>query len=253
MKKPDHMSELRDRVGDVVFTHLSNDTIGPGSRHHRITHDVTEVFAEELRVIARQQCDQANAREAAGARLRQDIATVLNHRRHSHSTPGQWDKDGRPCVECAARERLTAHVNGQPAPANDDAEAAQEEAQRRQERTVEAFTDSTMTPAEATAVVNAEHEPTGATRDLRDRIVETLKPGCIPARFADQIARDTAEAVMDVVYPELDKHANRAALAERQLNRVRELTDVWLEAGPNAAKWLGEAARRIRTAIGDQE
>ena len=44
-----------------------------------------------------------------------DLAAVLNQRvGHSHQRPGVWDDSnppslaGKPCVECAARERLTA-------------------------------------------------------------------------------------------------------------------------------------------------
>lgn len=48
-----------------------------------------------------------------------DLETVLNQRvMHSHSRPGIWDADNQPglantrCVECAARERLRAELQG---------------------------------------------------------------------------------------------------------------------------------------------
>jgi hypothetical protein len=48
-----------------------------------------------------------------------DLEAVLNQRvMHSHSRPGIWDSDNRPglahtrCVECAARERLRADLQG---------------------------------------------------------------------------------------------------------------------------------------------
>ncbi len=48
-----------------------------------------------------------------------DLRTVLNQRiGHSHSRPGIWDDDnvrnglaGKPCEECAARERLAAALD----------------------------------------------------------------------------------------------------------------------------------------------
>ncbi|PZG12944.1 hypothetical protein C1I95_24675 [Micromonospora craterilacus] len=40
---------------------------------------------------------------------RADLMTALSQVvPHSHERPGVWDADGRPCVECAARARLTA-------------------------------------------------------------------------------------------------------------------------------------------------
>jgi hypothetical protein len=42
-----------------------------------------------------------------------DLRSVLEQLHgHDHLRPGIWDgSDGRPCVECAARERLTAALS----------------------------------------------------------------------------------------------------------------------------------------------
>jgi hypothetical protein len=42
-----------------------------------------------------------------------DLRMVLAQRvMHCHEVPGRWDKDGSPCTECAARERLRASLPG---------------------------------------------------------------------------------------------------------------------------------------------
>lgn len=58
-----------------------------------------------------------------------DVRKVLNQRTlHAHATPGVWDdgngdRAGQPCVECAARDRLTAAIEtGQPTTAKQPAE-----------------------------------------------------------------------------------------------------------------------------------